>query len=82
MNENDSLTVKKERKKQMITQIVNAMDTLSLSLTKKPSERFKEKLPNNAYFMNFRQYQAKQNDFWEEYSQRFHGDLKSFIQLS
>jgi predicted aminopeptidase len=80
MKTSDSLALKKEQKKRMITQIVNAMDTLSLSLTKKPSERFKEKLPNNAYFMNFRQYQAKQNDFWEEYNQRFHGDLKSYIE--
>lgn len=80
MNADDSLSVKKERKKRMITQIVNTMDTLSLRLTKKPSDRFKEKLPNNAYFMNFRQYQAKQNDFWEEYNERFGGNLKSYIQ--
>jgi predicted aminopeptidase len=79
MKPEDSIDKKQKAKMETITHIVSAMDTLSLSLTKKPSERFKGKLPNNAYFMNFRQYQAKQNDFWGEYSDRFHGDLKAYI---
>jgi predicted aminopeptidase len=80
MNETEPIDKKRRQKKEMISRIVSAMDTLSLSLTKKPSERFKDKLPNNAYFMNFRQYQAKQNDFWGEFNDRFHGDLKAYIQ--
>lgn len=80
MSNADPLAQKKEKKKMMIAKIVSTMDTLSLSLAEKPSERFKGKLPNNAYFMNFRQYQAKQNDFWGEYSGKFKGDLKAYIE--
>jgi predicted aminopeptidase len=57
---------KRAQKKQAITHIVETLDTLSLALATKPSERFKGRLPNNAYFMNFRQYQEKQGMFWEE----------------
>ena len=55
------------------------MDTLSLALTKQPSARFNQKLPNNAYFMNFRQYQAKQTVFGEEWRTKFGGDLRAYI---
>jgi hypothetical protein len=57
MNESDSLSRKRALKETAIRKVVNAMDTLSLALTKHPSARFNQKLPNNAYFMNFRQYQ-------------------------
>ncbi len=79
MKPDETTARKKQEKTAMIREIVNAMDTLTLTLQKKPSERFKDKLPNNAYFMNFRQYQAKQVDFWDEYNVEFHGDLKSYI---
>lgn len=79
MNENDPLEKKKEIKKAAIQKIVDNLDTLSLALTKNPSQRFKDKLPNNAYFMNFRQYQSKQNIFGEEWSTVFHGDLRAYI---
>jgi predicted aminopeptidase len=57
---------KRAQKKVAITHIVELLDTLSLGLATKPSERFRNHLPNNAYFMNFRQYQEKQSVFWEE----------------
>jgi hypothetical protein len=55
------------------------MDTLSLELAKKPSERFKDGLPNNAYFINFRQYQASQDVFFEEWENTFNKDLPRYI---
>jgi len=79
MNESDSLSRKRALKESAIRKIVGAMDTLSLALTKQPSARFNQKLPNNAYFMNFRQYQAKQTVFGEEWRTRFGGDLKAYI---
>ena len=79
MNESDSLSRKRALKESTIRKIVGAMDTLSLALTKQPSARFNQKLPNNAYFMNFRQYQAKQTVFGEEWRTRFGGDLKAYI---
>jgi predicted aminopeptidase len=79
MRERDSLSEKQNKKKQMIQRIVNTMDTLSLELTQHPSERFKNKLPNNAYFMNFRQYQASQDIFFQEWRNNFEGDLRDYI---
>ena len=79
MKASDPVAQKKKIKTETISNIISALDTLSLSLTKQPSQRFKDKLPNNAYFMNFRQYQAKQNDFWEEYNREFKGNLRSYI---
>lgn len=79
MTEEQAVQMKVNQKQKMIRRIVTALDTLSLRLPKKPSERFKEKLPNNAYFMNFRQYQAKQDIFWEEWQGRFKGDLRAYI---
>ena len=75
----DPVDQKKKIKEETIKYIVAALDTLTLDLNKKPSQRFKEKLPNNAYFMNFRQYQSKQNDFWKEYNEAFQGDLRKYI---
>lgn len=77
MKETDPLPEKKSRKEKMIRQIVDAMDTLSLS--QKPTHRFNDRLPNNAYFMNFRQYQSKQDIFGEEWRTKFGSDLRAYI---
>lgn len=79
MNEGTSLEKKKELKKSMIESIVISLDTLTLTTTGiKPASRYKNGLPNNAYFMNFRRYQSKQDAFWEEYRTRFQEDLKAY----
>ena len=79
--EDESQEQKLRKKKVMIQQIVMSLDTLSLStMGYKPSSRFREKLPNNAYFMNFKRYQSKQVDLWTEYRDEFHGDLRAYIQ--
>ena len=80
LDENDPNEMKVALKTDMIQKIVNALDTLSLSEnSSRPSQRFGEKLPNNAYFMNFMRYQAKQDMFIEEWKNDFHGDLKAYI---
>lgn len=79
MKPEEPIDQKKKIKEETIKNIVAALDTLTLDLNKKPSQRFKEKLPNNAYFMNFRQYQSKQNDFWQAYNEAFQGDLRKYI---
>lgn len=79
MQEEESLETKRKRKEQLITKIVQALDTLSLQLVQKPSERFAKRLPNNAYFMSFVQYEAKQNFFETECSAKFNGDLKKYL---
>ncbi|MEJ7644023.1 MAG: aminopeptidase [Chryseolinea sp.] len=75
MKKDSPLANKKKTKQEGIRKIVDSLDTLSLALTTEPSKRFRDKLPNNAYFMNFRQYQAKQEIFWGEYE----GDLRGYI---
>jgi predicted aminopeptidase len=79
MKTEHSIEQKKSMKEKSIRSIINALDTLALELTTHPSQRFRNKLPNNAYFMNFRQYQAKQNIFGDEWNQKFNADLKAYI---
>lgn len=81
MEPDDPVDLKSRLKKEMIEKIVQSLDTLSLSRTSpKPSLRYQENLPNNAYFMNFMRYQAKQDLFMEEWKTRFDGDLKAYIE--
>ena len=77
--EDESVDQKRMKKEQFIQQIVNAMDTLQLVITPNPSQRFKTQLPNNTFFMSYRQYQSKQTIFKEELDTRFSGDLKAYI---
>jgi predicted aminopeptidase len=79
MRAEDPAKMKLRSKKAMIQKIVSTLDTLTLSEQQKPSHRFKDRLPNNAYFMNFRRYQSKQDFFWEEYKVKFNSDLKVYI---
>jgi predicted aminopeptidase len=79
MEEGMATSEKKALKEKMIEKIITSLDTLTLTTTDvKPSSRFKT-LPNNAYFMNFRRYQAKQDIFWDAYNNQFHQDLKAYI---
>jgi predicted aminopeptidase len=76
----EKVETKKELKEETIKKIVMALDTLSLTLVRKPSERFSKRLPNNAYFMSFVQYEAKQNFFETECEAKFNGALKPYLQ--
>jgi predicted aminopeptidase len=75
----DQDSIKLKQKERVMKRIVNAMDTLSLKLTSMPSKRFSKKLPNNAYFINYRQYQASQDVFFQEWEGRFNKDLRAYI---
>lgn len=77
--EGESIDVKTKRKREMIERIVDTMDTLSFLSGKKPSRRFKIKLPNNAYFMSFIHYQSSQDILMAEWTQSFDGDIKAYI---
>ena len=79
--EDDSFQKKSRMKKEMIRRIVQSLDTLSLSEgSPKPSLRYRENLPNNAYFMNFIRYQSKQTVFEKEWIGKFQGNLKAYIE--
>ena len=72
-------TEKKEAKQKAMTRIVNTMDTLSLHYHQQPSKRFEKKLPNNAYFLSFRRYQARQLDLNEMFVTQFNGNFKTML---
>lgn len=79
MKDTDPAAQKAALKKAAIEKIVYLLDTLSLSINKKPSDRFKERLPNNTYFINMKRYQSQQEFFWEDMNKSFAGDLKAYI---
>lgn len=79
MPENMPLAEKLILKQNTIRRIVDSMDTLALSSSKKPSLKFKNKLPNNAYFMSFIHYQSGQSELLKEWKEKFNGDLKVYI---
>ena len=80
-SESDPVKTKAILKKEAIQDIVNSLDTLSLRATQsKPSLRFQNNLPNNAYFMNFIRYQSQQDIFTREWKTKFNCDLKSYIE--
>lgn len=81
MAEGDPHHKKVALKTALIKSIVESLDTLTLSVENKPSTRYSKNLPNNAYFMNFRRYQAKQDIFWQAYREQFNGDLKAYIRF-
>jgi predicted aminopeptidase len=79
-SESDPVELKIRKKKEMIQQIVNSLDTLTLQgSSSKPSLRFRDRLPNNAYFMNYIRYQSQQDVFMREFEQEFNGDLRAYI---
>jgi predicted aminopeptidase len=80
MHKDDSVAKKTALKKALIQKIVNNLDTLTLKTSvDKPSARYRENLPNNAYFMNFIRYQAQQDIFWDEWDKKFNRDLRAYI---
>lgn len=79
MTETQAIAEKKELKERTILSIVEQFDTLNLEVLQNPVKRMEGRLPNNASFMNYRQYQASQDVFWKEWEGRFNRDLKAYI---
>lgn len=71
-------STKLKSKEQMIRRIVTTIDTLSLHQPRKRS--ISARLPNNTFFMSYRLYHARKDDFKDLLHQRFKGDLKKFIE--
>ncbi|MCB0278654.1 MAG: aminopeptidase, partial [Calditrichaeota bacterium] len=71
-------TVKRELKQSVINSFINGIDTISFFNKNrfKISESFK---PNNAYFMAFRRYNEKQNEFKIEFKRDFNFDFKRYL---
>ncbi|MBL6445464.1 aminopeptidase [Fulvivirga sp. 29W222] len=69
---------KKRKKKEMISQIMQSLDTLKLNKTDY-LQGVKGYQPNNTYFMSFMRYRSKQNNLDELYTQKFNSNLNEFI---
>lgn len=78
-SESDPDDFKKSKKEEMIQRIVSSMDTLTLYKYKIPTQRFKERPPNNDYFLAYRRYQSKQTNFKTELVGKYNGNLREMI---
>lgn len=78
-DEAELFQTKNSKKQAMMQRIIEALDTVHFSGVSKPSERFRNRLPNNTFFMIFRQYQSKQRELQQEFSEKFKGNLKEYI---
>lgn len=65
-------------KTNFIRGIIIDMDTISFSLPTRYSKLRNGKLPNNAFFIEFRQYNNRQNKYYEEYVNKYNSDLRRY----
>jgi hypothetical protein len=47
-------------------------------VTRKSTQK-KDSLPNNAFFMSYIRYRAKQNQFEEEFTTKFNSDFRKYL---
>jgi predicted aminopeptidase len=74
--------LKDSLKTELIRRIVRSTDTLyrSLPAVRRTGRRFNaENLPNNAYFVGFATYNARRNQFEDEFRTRFGGDFRRYL---
>lgn len=77
--QNLPLKQKEQEKENAIRKIMLASDSLTFTTFNRPSDVYKDQLPNNAYFMSYLRYRSKQDLFSEELKNRFGGNLKNYI---
>jgi predicted aminopeptidase len=77
MKTEDPIEIKRQKKKDMISQIMVSSDTLSFFT---PRAKYSHsRLPNNTYFMSNKLYQGRQDNFKKELDDDFGGDIKKYI---
>ncbi len=74
-------STKARLKKEKIEEILDGFSKAGFANEAKVAKRMKKrkKLPNNAFFMNFRRYRAKQGNFQKEFEEKANGDLRKYI---
>lgn len=84
-DKNQSTITKERLKYELISEIMNSADTLlNGSFEKKMISRKKwsvndKNLPNNAYFIGYMTYQSKQNQFEDEFKNKFNSNFKAYL---
>ncbi len=64
----------------LIEKIERSQDTIYSKLSNLPKYQFNRKdLPNNAYFVSFKTYNSKQNEFESIFKNQFHNDFEHFL---
>ena len=66
-------------KARLVRHIMADMDTVSFSVSTRYSKLRKGRLPNNAFFIEFRQYNNRQNKYYDEFKNRFGENLAHYI---
>jgi predicted aminopeptidase len=78
-NAEDSI-LKLNEKRKLILQIVSALDTVTFHHPEKYHALFSEnRLPNNAYFMNFKRYDAQKDEMKKQLHEIFNADIKKYL---
>ncbi len=79
---NDSSVLqKKSLKKSMIKTIVHSLDTISFHSPFRFKNIFKNKFPNNAYFLDFIRYDAQKDEMKKSLTGKFNGNIKDYIEF-
>lgn len=66
-------------KEEAIRRIMLSADSLQMKILSNPSHKRLNILPNNAYFMSYRRYQSKQDDFWLQLHEVYSDDIAEYI---
>lgn len=65
-------------KNDLIKHIAESLDTVSFHNVKYRT-RFKDELPNNAYFMSFMRYDSQKDDMKKMLNEKFNGNIKAYL---
>jgi predicted aminopeptidase len=76
----DSIVLYKAKAKhEMISSIINSIDTIQFHSQKKYSQFLKSENINNAYFLDFIRYDAQKEKMKQELDMRFNGNIKRYL---
>jgi predicted aminopeptidase len=73
-----NVSVKDSLKNSLILDIMLSSDTLSIG-TAHDENYWRSRLPNNAYFVAFINYQSKQNEFKKEFEENFGSNFNAYL---
>ena len=76
-----SVLQKKSLKNSMIKTIVHSLDTISFHSPLRFKNIFKNKFPNNAYFLDFIRYDAQKDEMKKSLTGKFNGNIKDYIEF-
>jgi predicted aminopeptidase len=70
---------KLERKSEAIKEIITSLDTVPFNNKPRYTKIFSKSLPNNAYFLGFKRYDAQKDEMKKELMEKFAGNSKAYL---